>query len=126
MYLFCPEAIMMNGYPGAIAQVISNLVMNSMKHAYRAGDVGHIHIETTRKDSMIQILFSDDGLGMDEYTLSKIFEPFFTTNRTAGGTGLGLSIVYSIVTQQYEGSIKCISKVKEGTTFIINVKGDVK
>lgn len=122
----CPEAITINGYPGSIAQVITNLVMNSLKHAYRPGDAGHIHIITTRNESMIQIEYSDDGCGMDENTLSRIYEPFFTTNRTGGGSGLGLSIVYSIITQQYEGSIRCTSKPEEGTTFTINIKGDVK
>lgn len=121
----CPEPIIMNGYPGAIAQIITNLVMNSLKHGYPPDDPGHIHIETTLQDSMIQIIFSDDGLGMEEQTLNRIYEPFFTTNRGGGGTGLGLSIVYSIVTQQYEGSIRCISQLGQGTTFKINIKGDM-
>ena len=122
----CPEAIQIHGYPGSIAQVITNLVMNSLMHAYQPGDVGHIHIKATQKDPMIELIYSDDGCGMDENTLSRIYDPFFTTNRAAGGSGLGLSIVYSIVTQQYEGSIRCISKPGEGTTFIINIKGDIK
>jgi signal transduction histidine kinase len=122
----CPEVIMINGYPGSIAQVITNLVMNSLKHAYLPGDAGHIHITTTRNKSMIQIVYSDDGCGMDEYTLSRIYEPFFTTNRAGGGSGLGLSIVYSIITQQYGGSIRCTSTPKEGATFLIRIKGDVK
>ncbi len=121
-----PEKIFVNGYPGSIAQIITNLVMNSIKHAYRPGDYGIIQIEITRKDAMIQIRFQDDGIGMDEHTLSKIYDPFFTTNRSGGGTGLGLSIVYSIVTQQYEGSIKCTSQPGKGTAFIIEIKGEVK
>jgi len=121
----CPETIMIQGYPGSIAQVITNLVMNSLKHAYRPGDAGQILIDISRSDSMVQIKFSDDGIGMDEQTVSRIFEPFFTTNRTGGGTGLGLSIIYSIITQQYEGSISCSSEPGKGTTFTINIKGDV-
>ena len=122
----CQEAIIINGYPGSIAQVITNLVMNSLNHAYQPGETGHIHITTTREDSMIQIEYSDDGCGMDEDTLNKIYEPFFTTNRAAGGSGLGLSVVYSIITQQYEGTIRCISKLREGTTFFIRIKGDIQ
>ncbi len=122
----CPEPITINGYPGSIAQIITNLVMNSLKHAYRPGDIGHIQIVTTHNHPMIQIEYSDDGCGMDDYTLGRIYEPFFTTNRAAGGSGLGLSIVYSIITQQYEGTIRCISQPNKGTTFIINIKGDVK
>jgi len=121
----CSEKILVNGYPGSIAQIITNLVMNSLKHAYHPGDIGQIHIKTSRDHSMIQIEYSDDGAGMDEATLNRIYEPFFTTDRSAGGTGLGLSIVYSIVTQQYEGSIRCNSTPGKGTAFIINIKGDI-
>ena len=75
---------------------------------------------------MIELIFSDDGAGMDSLTLSRIYEPFFTTNRSTGGTGLGLSIVYSIVTLQYEGFIKCTSALGKGTTFKINLKEDIQ
>lgn len=121
-----PEPILINGYPGSIAQIITNLVMNSLKHAFRPGEPGHIKIETSKKGSLIQIVYSDDGVGMDEQTLNRIYEPFFTTNRAAGGTGLGLSIVYTLVTQQYDGSIRCQSKPGEGTVFTIKIKGDPK
>ncbi|MGB4661049.1 MAG: ATP-binding protein, partial [Mobilitalea sp.] len=120
------EDITINGYPGSIAQVITNLVMNALKHAYHPGDTGEIHIETMRHNSMVRIVFSDDGAGMEEQTLSKIYEPFFTTNRSTGGTGLGLSVVYSIVTQQYEGSINCSSILGKGTTFKIDIKENPK
>ena len=121
----CPEKVMMNAYPGSIAQIITNMVMNSLKHAYGPGDVGHIRIETTKTDSMVRIIFSDDGRGMDESTRNMIFEPFFTTDRINGGTGLGLSIVYSIVTQQYMGSIECASAPGKGTVFTIQMRSDV-
>jgi signal transduction histidine kinase len=121
----CPEAVMMNAYPGSIAQIITNMVMNSLKHAYYPGDVGQIQIEIAKSDSMVKIIFSDDGRGMDETTRSMIFEPFFTTDRANGGTGLGLSIVYSIVTQQYMGSIECASAPGKGTVFTIQMRSDV-
>lgn len=120
---YCPEPIMMDGYPGGFAQIITNLMMNSLKHAYGHGDNGNIRIEITKKGLMVQLIFSDDGLGMDEQTVAKIYEPFFTTKRSSQeGSGLGLSVVYSIVTQQFKGSITCISKLNEGTTFKIELK----
>ena len=121
----CPEEIMMNAYPGAIAQIITNLVMNSIKHAFLPGAAGNICIEISKAGPLVQIIYTDDGCGMDENTVGKIFDPFFTTNRASGGTGLGLSIVYSIVTQQYMGSIKCTSEKGKGTTFTIFIKEDV-
>lgn len=121
-----PEKITINGYPGSIAQVITNLVMNSVKHAYLPGEEGVINIKTLRDGSMIELIFSDDGKGMDSKTLSKIYEPFFTLNRLEGGTGLGLSVVYSIITQQYQGTINCSSKLGKGTTFTIHIKESVE
>ena len=63
---------MLNSYPGAFSQVISNLVINSIRHAYGTKDKG-----------------------IKKEHLSKIFNPFFTTNRESGGTGLGLNIIYN-------------------------------
>lgn len=119
----CPEPIIMDGYPGAFAQIITNLMMNSLRHAYNPGDSGNIRIELNLKGSMVQLIFSDDGLGMDEQIIARIFEPFFTTKRSSQeGTGIGLSVVYSIITQQFKGSILCDSKLNEGTTFKIELK----
>ncbi len=61
---------------------------------------------------------SDNGIGMDEDTLSMIFEPFYTTKQTTGGTGLGLATVYGIV-MQHNGLIHAVSEKNSGTTFRI-------
>lgn len=121
----CKEPVMINGYPGSLAQVITNLVMNSLKHGYLAEQEGIITIEINRKDPMIEIVYKDDGVGIDNDIIDKIFEPFFTTNRSNGGTGLGLSIIYSIITQQYKGSIKCDSEKGKGVKFTIYIKEDI-
>ncbi len=120
-----PEEIIMNGFPGSIAQIITNLVMNAVKHAYKAGDKGQIYIEAKKKNEMVKIIFQDDGKGMDKETLSKMYDPFFTTNRTLGGTGLGLTVVYSIVTQQYKGTIQCYSELYKGTKYEIEIKENI-
>ena len=93
--------------------------MNAISHAYKPKDKGTIKIKIQKKNDKIEIIFTDDGCGMNENTLSKIFEPFFTTRRDIGGTGLGLSVVYSIVVQQFFGTILCKSKLGIGTTFSI-------
>ena len=99
--------------------------MNSLKHGYLGEQEGTITIEINKKDPMVEIVYKDDGVGIDNDIIDKIFEPFFTTNRSNGGTGLGLSIIYSIITQQYKGSIKCESEKGKGVKFTIYIKEDI-
>jgi len=76
-------------------------------------------ISITEQEKFIEIIFSDDGKGIDTENIGNIFDPFFTTKRGAGGTGLGLSVVYNIITQQFGGTIYCESQIGKGTSFII-------
>lgn len=115
----CPEDFEMYSHPGALSQIITNLVINSINHAYEKGDTGRIEIKIFLEDKTVNFIYSDDGIGIDEKIISKIFDPFFTTKRGRGGTGLGLNVVYNIVTQEYGGSIKCTSEPGMGAVFTI-------
>jgi len=107
--------------PGAISQVVTNLIMNSIIHAYSNEDSGTIKIELTKHQNELTIQYSDDGKGMTSDVVEQIFNPFFTTNRSGGGTGLGMHIVYNLVTQSLAGTIICESTVGIGTIFIIQI-----
>lgn len=119
--------ISMDTIPGAMAQILTNLVTNSIRHGYAALSPtdtsdsqprGTISVRASRADGdHIRLTFCDDGLGMDDTTLQKIFEPFFTTKRNLGGTGLGMPIVYNLVRLQLKGDINVRSQEKEGTCF---------
>jgi two-component system, NtrC family, sensor kinase len=116
------ESLEMDSYPGDISQMMTNLIMNSLAHAYPdSTKKGVMKIRAAREHKSIIIVFSDDGVGIPEENLSKIYLPFFTTKRGAGGSGLGLNIVYNIVTQKLGGTIECRSTVGLGTTFIITI-----
>lgn len=117
--LECDETLAMDGFPGALSQIITNLIMNSIVHAYSPEDHGHIIISAKIEERNIIILYTDDGKGMNYNVLSKIFDPFYTTKRGYGGTGLGLHVVYNIVTQQFKGTIHCESQPGQGTAFRI-------
>lgn len=114
---YCEEHILFKGSPGAFAQIITNLVMNALYHAFSSKNQGIIKIQIEKDKEKLKVVFSDDGCGMNAHILSKIYEPFFTTRRDLGGTGLGLSVVYSIVTQKFSGTIECTSEIGIGTTF---------
>lgn len=115
--IHCGPELEMDSYPGAFSQIITNLFMNSLIHGYTDEDSGRIAIDVTELTSEIQIVYSDDGCGMDALTRSKIFDPFFTTNRSHGGSGLGMNIVYNLVNQSLQGTVTCTSEPGQGTTF---------
>lgn len=115
----CAEDLEIDGYPGAFAQIVTNLVMNSLIHAYEPDMAGNMHIVMFREQDSIKMIFSDDGKGIPTDVLPKIFDPFFTTKRGAGGTGLGLFVIYNIVVKQFGGSISCDSEPGQGTIFTI-------
>ncbi|CAK0746040.1 histidine kinase [uncultured Gammaproteobacteria bacterium] len=114
------EQIDLDGYPGALSQVLTNLIMNSLQHAFADGQIGRLTIHAQSMDNdIIDLTYSDDGRGVPEEIQPKIFDPFFTTRRGAGGTGLGLHIVFNIVTHTLRGRIMVHSRSGEGTRFLI-------
>jgi signal transduction histidine kinase len=115
------ETLTLDSYPGAFSQVVTNLVMNSLMHAYDEEGSGEIYLRFKQEGEKIIFQYSDDGKGISPENLSLIFDPFFTTNRSRGGTGLGLHIVYNLVTQKLKGTIRCESQVGLGTQFIIQL-----
>lgn len=115
------ETLILDSYPGALSQVVTNLVLNSITHAYQPNEPGQLRFQVTRHGGRAIIHYTDDGCGIPTCNLSKIFEPFFTTARQKGGSGLGLHIVYNLVTQTLQGTICCESEIEVGTTFIINL-----
>ncbi len=113
--------IQIDTYPGAIAQIVTNLTMNSLNHAYQPGEAGQLRFQITQHQDTVTIEYSDDGCGIPTENLGKIFEPFFTTARNQGGTGLGLHIAYNLITQKLQGKINVKSQVDLGTIFIITL-----
>ncbi|PKG37211.1 sensor histidine kinase [Psychromonas sp. Urea-02u-13] len=117
---------LINTYPGAIAQIVTNLVMNALIHAFDEGKQGKIDISVAYQGTQVELCFSDNGKGMEADIASRIFEPFFTTQRGNGGSGLGMSIVYNLVVHQLGGTIKCKSVLRKGTSFTIRFPADFK
>lgn len=118
----CPDELMVDTYPGAISQILTNLIMNSLTHAYNDDDEGNIFIDVKEADKFIDIEYRDEGKGIDEEHINHVFDPFFTTKRASGGTGLGMNIVYNLVTQKLGGQITCKSKLGKGTLFHFTVE----
>ena len=117
----CPDDLELDSYPGSLSQVITNLVTNSLIHAYDEGETGHIQIKAAIQGRRLHLVYRDDGKGIPESDRQKIFEPFFTTRRGKGGSGLGMHVVYNIVKQHLKGDIRCDSELGKGATFTIDI-----
>ena len=115
----CDEKLYIKSYPGAISQILTNFIMNSLIHGFKDKNDGHIKISAKKIDNNLQIIYTDDGKGIPKENLEKIFDPFFTTNRENGGSGLGLNIVYNLVENRLHGKIEAKSIVGDGVTFIL-------
>lgn len=115
-----PDGLTMDGYPGSYGQILTNLFLNAATHAFPGGNPGTISIAARRRGTEdIELIFSDNGIGMTPEVQRQAFDPFFTTRRNDGGTGLGLHIVYNLVTQQMGGHMMLESGPGQGTTFRI-------
>jgi PAS domain S-box-containing protein len=112
----------MQGIPGELRQVFSNLLTNSLD----AIDVGgRISIRASRRISnrvpMVRVIIADSGCGIHRDKRSEIFDPFFTTKHDVGN-GLGLWVTNQLV-EKHRGSIRMRSRTEQpvrGTTFSVS------
>ena len=117
------ESLSVTTYPGAIAQLLTNLIMNAYIHGYDQGQVaGDIIVSCHQINDLIQLQVRDFGKGMDSSTKTKLYEPFFTTRRAQGGTGLGMNIVYNLVSQKLRGKIEVKTEPDKGTAFLVTFR----
>jgi signal transduction histidine kinase len=114
--------IPLQGYPGALSQVVTNLVNNAVVHGFDHGAPGEVSLSVRAATSgSIAVFVTDNGRGMPEAIAKRVFEPFFTTRMGNGGTGLGLAIVRNIVTGTLGGKIALHSKPGQGTKVILTL-----
>ena len=88
-----PEALQVETVPGLLSQILSNLIMNSLTHAFPQGEGGHLSLRAQACGKLLRLDYADDGIGLSEAVRAHVFEPFFTTRRGQGGSGLGMYIV---------------------------------
>ncbi|RRJ84285.1 PAS domain S-box protein [Aestuariirhabdus litorea] len=119
--LECDPSISITTNPGALYQVFSNLVINSLQHGFSEQDKGIIKVHCNLSGECLLIHYCDNGSGMEEEQLSRMFEPFFTTRRAAGNTGLGMHLVYNLVTESLKGTINVQSLPGKGIHINIQI-----
>ena len=101
---------------------VLNLAINA-RDAMPAGGTFTIESTCTVEDppdgeELLELSFTDTGIGMDEETLAHCFEPFFTRKGRARGTGLGLAVVHATVSQA-GGEVRVESSPGVGARFTL-------
>jgi signal transduction histidine kinase len=117
LHIVCAEGIEVDTFPGALFQILTNLLNNAQTHAFVEGQAGTMTLRAQVEEGCVLLSFADNGRGMDAATAARAFDPFFTTRRGSGGSGLGLHIVHNLVTQLLGGSIELRTAPGEGATF---------
>jgi signal transduction histidine kinase len=117
----CDPELRVRSVPGAISQILTNLVINSITHGFEHIEEGHIRIGARRNDAELIINYVDDGAGMTTDALKHLFDPFYTTKRGQGGSGLGANIVYNLVTTKLGGTISVDSAPGLGLNYTIRL-----
>ena len=120
----CPEGLTLDSFPGAIMQIMTNLIMNSLIHGFADGTPGEITVRVEEVGDDVVLAYKDTGAGMDSEQKARIFDPFYTTRRGSGGTGLGMNIVYNLVTQTLKGSILLETSPGHGAAFLLTLPKD--
>ncbi len=116
-----PAGIELHSYAVSLEQVISNLVVNSLQHAFVHAGGGQIDIQARVGEDSVELHYSDSGPGIDPGLRGRVFEPFFTTQRMAGGSGLGLYIVHQVVTRQLGGTVELAEPAWQGAHFVLRI-----
>ena len=115
----CDKDIEIYSHPGAIAQIIINLIINSIIHGFDGINRGEIDINIKREQDDLHIVYQDNGRGVSKEALAKLFDPFYTTKPESGGTGLGTHIIHNLVVDTLNGTIKADSIEGEGLKYHI-------
>jgi|GEM_PF-642780 len=113
--------ISLTTYPGALSQVIINIINNALVHAFPNQQTGVINLCAQADQNIITITIVDNGQGMSEQQQQQAFVKYYTTKANDGGSGLGLAICQELVENDLQGKISLSSEVKIGTTITLEL-----
>lgn len=115
----CDENIEISSHPGAIAQVIINLIINSIIHGFENINRGEITINISLHQQNLHLDYKDNGHGLTKEGKDKLFIPFYTTKGDQGGSGLGTHIIHNLIIDTLNGSIEVKNDDERGLSYHI-------
>lgn len=116
-----PEDIRMDSFPGALSQVLANLIQNAALHGLEGAARGRVRVDGAARGERVVLRVADDGRGIPPEVIDRVFDRFFTTRAGKGGSGLGLHICRELVTGILGGTISVQSQSGAGATFTVEL-----
>lgn len=101
-----------------IKEIFRNLISNAIKYRNQKLDRSVIRINIEVTPTRAKIVFSDNGVGINQDQISNIFDMFYRASEVSDGSGLGLYIVKNAI-EKLNGTIEVESQPNVGTTFTI-------
>ncbi len=133
LHVDCDQGLKARFQAGALAQILTNMILNSYIHGFDNKSAGCINIHVTLEphdqgNGILQFVYEDDGLGLAPGQLKHLFDPFFTTKADRGGSGLGTHIIYTLIHDTLGGSLQVSSHKGKGLkyefSFPVSLLGD--
>ncbi len=108
--------------PGAIAQVVTNLIQNAVHHAFQETErAREIWVRASAEGGTAVVEVEDRGVGIPAELLPRVFDPFVSTRLGSGGSGLGMHVVHNLVVEVLQGSVEIVSTPGRGTCVKIRL-----
>jgi len=113
-------------YDSELMQVFLNILKNSQDcfRDKKSIENPYIYIESIETKQGVDIIFTDNGGGIDSDIIEYIFDPYFSTKLESVGTGLGLSMSKTIIEKHHKGKIR-VKNREDGVSFTIELKDTI-
>ena len=116
------SGLVLDSYPGALGQILTNLITNAIVHGFDGRDHGRILVQAQAlADDQVELTVADDGQGIASAVIDRLFQPFVTTRMGRGGTGLGLHIAHTAASHVLGGALTVRSTAGQGTVFTLRL-----
>ena len=120
---FYPEPVWVFADREKIQQLLTNLIVNSIKYGKKQGATV-VSLEELNKEKLM-VKVNDNGIGIAPNNINRLFERFYRVDKSGsrkeGGSGLGLSIVKHII-EAHKERISVESQLGEGSEFSFTLK----
>ena len=122
IHIDCPEKIEIYSHAGALSQIFTHLILNSITHGFANKHRGKIMIRLVMHSDEVHITFTDNGAGISDDNLERLFDPYFSQQVDNEQTGLGMYIIHSLVTDTLNGRIEATPNIQQGLSYDIYFK----